>query len=312
MSPALGDNINGPAVIRAPAWIRHPLGRYYLYFAHHQGSVIRLAVADDLAGPWKIYEPGVLDVKDTAFFRPQPDPKETVAAFFYTHVASPEVHVDLARKRLLMWFHGWWTDGERWPSDPAEARAWAMRKGYAQFTQVAESTDGIHFTVRPAITKQSYLRVFLYGGYFYGLSRLGQLARTVDPLETFDIGPNPFRDQSYADRVRHVAPFVRGSRLYVFFTAIGDAPERLLMSTIDLTADWSQWRATPPIEVLRPMAAYECTGIPVTPSKPGEAEGPEHAVRDPGVIEDRGRLLVFYSYCGEQGIAAADVTSFIR
>src|SRR5262245_47025723 len=172
MSPTLGDDINGPSVIRAPAWIGHPLGRYYLYFAHHQGRFIRMAYADDLAGPWKIYEPGVLDVHDTAFFRPQPDPRETVAAFFYTHVASPEVHVDLGRKRLVMWFHGWWTNGERWPSDPGEARAWAAQKGYAQFTQVAESTDGIHFTVRPAITKQSYLRVFQYGGYFYGLSRL--------------------------------------------------------------------------------------------------------------------------------------------
>jgi len=35
-------------------------------------------------------------------------------------------------------------------------------------------------------------------------------------------------------------------------------------------------------------------------------------LRDPGVIEDKDRLLLFYSYCGEQGIAAAEVTSFVR
>ncbi|NET62179.1 MAG: hypothetical protein F6K47_40550, partial [Symploca sp. SIO2E6] len=33
-----GSNINGPSLIRVPEWIENPLGRYYLYFAHHQGK----------------------------------------------------------------------------------------------------------------------------------------------------------------------------------------------------------------------------------------------------------------------------------
>src|SRR5690349_10539210 len=73
-SATLGDNINNPTVIRVPSWIDKPLGRYYMYFAHHMGGFIRLAYADAIAGPWKIYEPGVLQVRDTAFYRPQPDP----------------------------------------------------------------------------------------------------------------------------------------------------------------------------------------------------------------------------------------------
>jgi hypothetical protein len=56
----------------------------------------------------------------------------------------------------------------------------------------------------------------------------------------------------------------------------------------------------------------ECTGLPIAPSKAGEAEGPEDGLRDPGVIEEKGRVILFYSCCGEQGIAAADVTSFIH
>jgi hypothetical protein len=40
-SPALGDNINGPSVIRIPDWLPNPLGKYYLYFAHHAGTCIR-------------------------------------------------------------------------------------------------------------------------------------------------------------------------------------------------------------------------------------------------------------------------------
>jgi len=73
-SPSIGDNANGPAVIRVPRWVQRPLGRYYMYFAHHSGQFIRLAYADSLRGPWRVHEPGVLHVKDTAFNRPQPDP----------------------------------------------------------------------------------------------------------------------------------------------------------------------------------------------------------------------------------------------
>ena len=58
---SLGDNVNGPSVIRVPLWLPHPLGRYYMYFAHHKGAYIRLAYANSLTGPWKVYEPGVLN-----------------------------------------------------------------------------------------------------------------------------------------------------------------------------------------------------------------------------------------------------------
>src|SRR5215468_10953961 len=73
-SRSLGGNVNGPTVVRIPDWVERPLGRYYMYFANHMGTFIRLAFADGIGGPWKIYELGVLDVRDTAFFRPPPDP----------------------------------------------------------------------------------------------------------------------------------------------------------------------------------------------------------------------------------------------
>lgn len=312
MSPSLGDDINGPSAIRVPAWIEHPLGRYYLYFAHHKGRFIRLAYADDLAGPWKIYEPGVLDVKDTIFNRPQPDPP-SAAATLYTHVASPDVVVDEANKRLVMLVHGWFTDGKRWPEEPKETGRWAREHGYGQQTQTAISTDGLSFSARPLVTvRTSYSRVFRWRDTWYEMGRLGALGRTNDLLGRFEEGPNPFDGGPWAGRVRHVAPMVRGDKLYVFFSGIGDAPEKILLSTIALTSDWQAWRASTPVEVLRPLAAYECTDIPIKPSMAGEAEGPENALRDPGVIEDKRRVILFYSYCGEQGIAAADVTSYLR
>jgi hypothetical protein len=304
-SRALGDNVNGPTVVRVPDWIDRPLGRYYMYLAHHKGEFIRLAYADRLEGPWKVHAPGVLHVRDTAFHRPQPDPPDSPEGF-YTHVASPEILVDAPGRRLVMWFHGWWTEGQRWPSAP-EAREWARTRGFGQYTQVAESTDGIRFQVRPSITQTSYLRVFREGAQLYGLARLGRLGRATDPFVPFELGPSVFRDGLYAGRVRHVALLRRGRTLYVFFTAIGDAPERVLMSTIDLSGDWSSWRASAPIEVLRPNRPYECVDAPLAPSEAGDVEGRVRQIRDPYVFEENGRIYLFYTICGEQGIAAAEI-----
>jgi hypothetical protein len=33
-----------------------------------------------------------------------------------------------------------------------------------------------------------------------------------------------------------------------------------------------------------------------------------HQLRDPGIFEDNGRVYLFYSICGEQGLAAAEIT----
>jgi len=306
-SRSVGDNVNGPTIVRVPAWVKQPLGRYYMYFAHHKGLFIRLAYANAIEGPWTIYEPGVLQISDTAFSRPQPD-RAGLPDFLYSHIASPEISLDAVSNRMVLWFHGWWTNGAPWPSDNAGARAWATANGYGQYTQVAESSDGIHFTVRPSITRESYLRVFRQGRYFYAIARLGVLSRSTDPLGSFEVGPNPFRDTSYANRVRHVALLRRGNVLYVFFTGIGDAPEHVLVSTIDLSGDWQTWKASPPVDVLGPDAVYECPELPSVPSAAGEIEGRARQIRDPAVFEENGKAWLFYTVCGEQGIAAAELT----
>lgn len=310
-STSLGTNVNGPTVIRVPDWVKSPLGRYYMYFANHMGEFIRLAYADAITGPWKIYEPGVLHVRDTAMFRPGPDPKEALEDF-YTHVASPEILIDHERKQFVMWFHGWWTNGENWPPDSAAARAWAQKKGYSQFTQSATSVDGIQFQAEPSITKTPYIRVFQHDGYYYGVSRLGRLSRSKDPLASFELGPNPFRDGPHAGRIRHVALVKRGRALQVFYTAIGETPERVMLSTIDLGGDWTVWRATAPVDVLQPETGYECTNHPNHPSEAGDIAVPVRQIRDPFVFEEDGRAYLFYSICGEQGIAAAEITGIGR
>ena len=63
-----------------------------------------------------------------------------------------------------------------------------------------------------------------------------------------------------------------------------------------------------PIELLRPEASYECVDLPNARSEPGDVKGPVQQLRDPGVFEEDGRTYLFYSFCGEQGIAAAELT----
>ena len=303
-SPSPGGNVNGPTVIRVPEWVENALGRYYMYFANHEGDFIGLAYADDVRGPWHVRESGVLHVRETAFYRPQPDPAGP-RADFYTHVASPEILVDHARRRLVLWVHGWWTNGERWPEDLPAARTWAREHGYGQFTQAFESTDGLEFSALPAITRTSYLRVFRRGGLLYGVSRLGVVSRAADPREAFEVGRSLFRDGAYAGRARHVALVTRPNELLVYFTAIGDAPERVLLSRVPLEGDWSAWRASEPVEVLSPEASYECADLPDAPSSGGDIDEPARQVRDPFVFEDDGQVYLFYTTCGEQGIAGA-------
>jgi hypothetical protein len=305
-SPSIGDNANGPTVIRVPRWVQKPLGRYYMYFAHHSGQFIRLAYADSVRGPWTIYEPGVLNVKDSAFFRPQPDPVDSPPGV-YTHIASPEIYVDESRQRLVLWTHGMWTEGQRWPERRQDALAWVKQHGYAQFTQAAESSDGLSFQARPAITRQSYLRVIPHDGRFYGMARLGQLLRAPALLDVFELGGSPFRDSPYAGRVRHVTLLEERGLLHIVFSAIGDAPESILYTTMAMKGDWDTWRIGPVAKVLVPETKYECPGLPNEKSEVGEIDHPARQLRDPALFRDEGKLYLFYTFCGEQGIAGAEV-----
>jgi len=117
----------------------------------------------------------------------------------------------------------------------------------------------------------------------------------------------PFARRVGSTRVRHVALLPRGDRLHVLFTAIGDAPERLLWSTIDMAIEWRQWRVSTAVEVMEPETAYECASQPIAPSLVGDVAGEVRQIRDPYILEDEGKTYVYYAICGEQGIAGAEL-----
>jgi len=286
MDGSMGSNIAGPSLIQVPDWIENPLGRYYLYFSDHRGLYIRLAYANALSGPWTMYEPGTLRLDQSGFPTSCPPcsriPSNPTATPAYAHVASPDVHVVDERREIVMYIHG--------------------RDVGRQLTRAAVSTDGLHFQGRPEVLGRAYFRAFRHDGFVYALSMPGVMYRSRDGLTGFEEGPGLFNPN-----MRHSALLKRGNRLFVFWTQRGDAPERVLVSTIDLTGDWDTWTNTEPVEVLRPERMWEGAELPVEPSRGGSIDTPVNQLRDPAIFEEDGRVYLLYAVAGERGIGLAEV-----
>jgi hypothetical protein len=268
--PAVGDNVNGPSLIKVPDWVSHPLGRYYLYFAHHSGTSIRLAVADDISGPWRVYEAGALRLEESGFVG---------------HIASPDAVVVDERSEIRLYFHGC--------VGPAKRR---------QSTRMAISHNGVDFQVQPEILGPPYWRVFRHGGIWYALVMPGRLLRSANGLSDFEAGP-----ELLDFNTRHSAVLLNGDELQVFYSKWGDCPERIQMRSIALTGDWRSWTAGPESEVLRPEHDWEGAHRPLRPSSRGAADGPEQQLRDPCVYRDGAALFLLYACAAESGIGIACV-----
>ena len=296
---SIGTNIQGPSLIRAPDWLEAPLGRYYLYFADHKGSYIRLAYADVLAGPWTAYAPGSLQLEESHFLTEPPDVspamRDQLAAraapgtdflreATTPHIASPDVHVDDTNELIVMYFHGLESPG-------------------LQVSRVATSPDGIHFEARPEVLGRSYMRVFRHRGMTYAMAMPGRFYRSRDGFTAFEEGPLLFN----AD-MRHAALLKRQETLYVFWTQVGHAPERILLSMVDLTQDWTRWKETQSTEVLRPEREWEGARATAEPSSRGPVRGRVNQLRDPAVYVEGDRVFLLYAVAGESGIALAEVS----
>lgn len=304
MDGRMGSNINGPAVMRVPEWVENPLGRYYLYFADHMGSYIRMAFADNLTGPWTTHTAGVLDLEDSLFpaqdpFPPAdgqtPDFTESLGYYLYAHIASPDIHVDDKNRRIRLYYHGLLETGE-------------------QATRVAYSPDGLNFTPRPSLLGPPYFRVFQYGEAFYTVPWGGRLWRSEDWDSPFEEGPVmvPLRIEGPdAGGFRHGECHRVGDRLHLLFHRIGDAPESILHSVVDLRPDWKNWRCGEISVLLAPELAWEGAGKPIRPSVMGAVHSHVCELRDPCVFEDLdGQSYLFYVGGGERGIGVARIEGF--
>jgi hypothetical protein len=273
-----GASICGPSLIKVPDWAPNRLGAYYLYFAHHRGTSIRLAYAESITGPWTIHPGGALSLQDCRFTR--------------DHIASPDVHIDHEQRLFVMYFHG----------VPVGIKG--------QRTFRATSADGLAFVGHPHPIGPPYARFFHHDGWWYGLLGTGlvRLQRAQRGIADFTTGPIVM-DDPWLGRIsaRHLAVQKTGQTLKVFYTRVGDAPERIFAGKIDLTGDWLKWRLRGQAEVLRPEMDYEGADLPLKTSRRGMPPGRENALRDPAIYEEDGRTWLLYSIAGESGIALAEI-----
>jgi hypothetical protein len=222
--PSIGENIQGPSLVRAPDWLDEPFGRYLLYFADHKGSYIRLAFADRVEGPWGIHRSGSLHLVDSCF-----------------------------------------------PTEPPPADD-------EQLEQLAE----------------------LYTQFF------GESAWSHDLLVD---AVTPHIASPDVHERRRLEMYLDGRRCT---SMVGDAPESILHSTVEIAGDWTGSSESPAAVVVRPEFDWEGADAPREPSKRSTAYGHVNQLRDPAVFVDDGpggdgRTWLLYAVAGESGIALAEI-----
>ena len=188
-----GNNINGPSLIKVPDWVENALGKYYLYFSHHNGKYIRMAYSDNIEGPYTVHLEGTLKLEDT----PGKD-----------HIASPDVHIDNDKQEIIMYYHTLYNDG--------------------QYTFKAVSKDGLKFISENDNLGLFYFRVFNYLGETYAIAK----NKNIDSIIYKKTNGKFIPQFNLIDKVRHTAVHVDGDMLYIFHTVVGEAPESLYVCKI--------------------------------------------------------------------------------
>lgn len=309
-------NINGPTLIRVPDWVQNKLGNYYLYFSHHQGPQIRMAYADTLTGPWTLYETPVLHLSQStmtqeteansglsdllklmtlseaqAMIDISTKAKEAYEILTQSklsdsppttpHIASPEIFIDEPNKTLRLYFHG-------------------VVSGSIQMTKLALSKDGLSFEAREEILGSPYMRTFQHQNEFYGFAMPGILYKSPDGLAGF----KPRKKWIFDTDVRHSGLLKLENQLFIFYSRVGDAPERILYSHMDISStNWNDWKASDPQELLQPNLKWEGAEEENTPSLRGEIGVRVNQLRDPHIFQDTDdQLYLTYTGGGEFSI----------
>lgn len=315
-------NINGPSLIRVPDWVDQPLGKYYLYFAHHKGRFLRLAYTDSLQGTWTMYDGEILplavsgtstvaapaiginqlkkyvswselvalskiggDAKKAWEERNKQQMKSSPPTT--PHVASPEVIIDESKKEIRLYYHG-------------------VVEGNLQLSKVALSKDGLQFNPLPDYIGAPYLRIFSKENTTYAIGMPGFLYRSTNGLDNFEMR----KRWLFGTDVRHAGLLQEGNILYIFYSKVGDNPERLLYSQMDISSDdWNDWKVSPSKELLRPELDWEGANLEQIPSMRGEMGVQVNQLRDPDIFKDAdGQLYLLYTGGGEQAIGLASLS----
>jgi hypothetical protein len=148
-----------------------------------------------------------------------------------------------------------------------------------------------------------YWRVFQWNDYHYAIGMLGVFYRSKNGVQDFEQGPILF-----TPNMRHSAVVIRGDQLWIYYTDVEDSPERIKLTTIDLSQDWMNWKTAEPIGILSPEYPWEGANEPVEPSSRGLIHSAENQLRDPAIFTEDGKTCLFYSIAVESGIPIAELS----
>jgi len=314
------ENISFPTLITVPDWIQNPLGKYYLYYSHHVGKSIKMAYSNSLEGPWKRYGGDVLPIYRSGLVIYEENISSAFDLFSYCslsemialnstinqnkkdfenqndsrllykpnrpHIASPEIYIDNKNQVIRMYYHG-------------------IVSGSIQKTKIALSKDGLLFIPTTETSIQSYARIFKHKEYFYALSSPGLLYRSKNGLKNFENRKRWLLDE----KTRHNSVLLVDEKLYIFYSRVGDAPERILYTSVDLNSDdWNKWSIGPSFELIKPEKNWEGFGLKISPSLRGEIPFPVNQLRDPYVFKDKSEnFFLIYTAAGENSIGIVEL-----
>jgi hypothetical protein len=180
-----------------------------------------------------------------------------------------------------------------------------------QESRLAVSTDGLKFTAKEALLGPPYFRAFQHEGWIYTIAWGGVLLRSKDWHLPFSEGPQlvPYDPKGgIGEGFRHGETFVLGDSLFIMFTRMGDAPERLLYCEVPMRGDWLTWQSGPTQELLAPERDWEGADLPITVSTMGAERERVRELRDPCVFKHHdGKTYLFYCGAGESAIGIAEL-----
>lgn len=194
-----GSDTAYPSVIRVPSWIASgdradPAANYYMYYGNHSGMHIRMKWAETLEGPWTTYNLGGTynGVSRQGVFDGEADPTRED----YDHIAAPDVHIDDANQRIVMYFHG--------QNQPSTTTSGGTRVPRKHESFVTTSATGLNFNdplhaggqsghgpitvtvddiTRDVWIGEDYQRAFQKGGQWYSVGKRGIINASTDTID---------------------------------------------------------------------------------------------------------------------------------
>lgn len=315
-SDVTSGTVNGPMPVRVRWWMSERLlsKTHILYVASHKSarggvnnSLTLLATDKSAGGPWKPF----LEAK-VVFLGEIP----------CTTLHSPSVFFDDDARTTYMFAHG-----HKCENVPGK-----------QPTLTFSSTDSLTWRLishEPA--KFLHTRLFYLtpptarhsDGFFYSVAKSqesssgsGVLCRSSSLTGPYVPGPILSQGMRHAD-----VHLVKDRFLFILFSLIGDAPERIMLGTVDTYSDtdWTSWimRPGPVIIGGEDTAVIGEKSHGQAPSRPGPSSWNDGGVRDPRLLisspttpnSDEFSGYLFYSSNGESSISAAlleiDVSAYL-